>query len=115
MRNVPQFYASNEQRVDAFEYTDLYHAVSTGDMLKEAERIMYDAWRANGREDAGTCVLGAGIEIWVVKPGGRIANPEVVIRQVAQGNVSSHAAAKPAIEFLREQGINARWNDGRMD
>jgi hypothetical protein len=84
-------------------------------MLKEAERIMYDAWRANGREDAGTCVLGAGIEVWVVKPGGRIANPEVVIRQVAQGNVSSHAAAKPAIEFLREQGINARWNDGRMD
>ena len=52
MRNVPQFYASNDQRVDAFEYTDLYHAVETSDMLKEAERIMYDAWRANGREDA---------------------------------------------------------------
>ncbi len=115
MRNVPQFYASNDQRVDAFEYTDLYHAVETSDTLKEAERIMHKEHEANGYDDRGTCVLGAGIEVWVVKPGGRIANPEVVISQVAQGNVSSHAAAKPAIEFLREQGINARWNDGRMD
>ncbi len=115
MRNVPQFYASNNHRVDAYEHADIFPGVETGNLLREAERIMHDEHEANGFDDRGTCVLGAGIELWVVKPGGRIANPEVVIRQVAQGNVSSHAAAKPAIEFLREHGINARWSDGRMD
>jgi hypothetical protein len=115
MRNVPQFYSKNDQRVDAFEHADLFPATKAGNLLREAERIMHAEHESNGYDDRGTCVLGAGIEVWVVKPGARVARPEVLIRQVAQGNVSSHAAAKPAIEFLREQGINARWNDGRMD
>ena len=74
-------------------------------LLREAKRIMYVEHEANGYDDHGTCVLGAGIEV-----GGR-----VVIRQVSQGNVSAYAAAKPAIEFLQEHGIGALWNDGRMD
>ena len=115
MRNVPQFYTGNDRRVDAFEHADLFPGVKTGNLLREAERIMHAEHEANGFDDRGTCVLGAGIEVWVVKPGGRIANPEVVIRQVAQGNLSSHAAAKPAIEFLQENGVSARWSDGRMD
>ena len=114
MRNVPQFYASNNHRVDAYTLNELVLG-ETHDLLKQAERIMHEEHEANGFDDRGTCVLGAGIEVWHVKPGGRIANPTVVIRQVVQGNVSSYAAAKPAIEFLREQGISARWNDGRMD
>lgn len=73
--------------------------------LREAERIMHDEWEANGFDDRGTCVLGAGIAV----------DGRVVIRQVAQGNVSSHAAAKPAIEFLRKHGFSARWDDGIMD
>ena len=75
------------------------------DCMAQAERIMNAAHELNGCDDRGTCVLGAGIEV----------NGTVRIRQVSQGNMSAHAAAKPAIEFLREQGINARWNDGRMD
>jgi hypothetical protein len=115
MRSVPPYYAGNEERVAAFEHADLFPGVETGNLLLEAKRIMHAEHEANGFDDRGTCVLGAGIEVWVVKPGGRIANPEVVIRQVSQGNCSSYAAAEPAIEFLRENGINARWNDGRMD
>ena len=115
MRNVPQFYTSNDRRVDAYEHADLSPGVKTGNLLNEAKYIMHREWEANGYDDRGSCVLGAGIEIWVVKPGARVAKPEVVIRQVAQGNLSSSAAAEPAIEFLREQGIDARWNDGRMD
>jgi len=74
-------------------------------LLREAERIMHVEHEANGYDDHGTCVLGAGIEV----------NGTVRIRQVSQGNMSAYAAAKPAIEFLQENGINARWNDGRMD
>ena len=114
MRNVPTFSASSERRVDAFEAADLKGG-ECHDLLVEATEIMYGAWRANGREDAGTCVLGAGIEVWVVEPRARAAKPRVVIGQVSQGNVSSHAAAKPALEFLLAQGIEARWFDGRMD
>ena len=115
MRNVPQFHTGNDRRVDAFEHADLFPGVKTGNLIQRAKQIMHDEHEANGFDDRGTCVLGAGIELWVVKPGGRVANPEVVIGQVAQGNVSSHAAAKPAIEFLAEHGIEARWADGRMD
>ena len=115
MRNVPQFYTGNDRMVDALEHADLFPGVKTGNLIHRAKQIMHDEHEANGFDDRGTCVLGAGVEVWVVKPGGRIAEPEVVIGQVAQGNLSSHAAAKPAIEFLRENGINARWNDGRMD
>lgn len=74
-------------------------------LLREAERIMHVEHEANGYDDHGTSVLGAGIEV----------NGTVRVRQVSQGNMSAYAAAKPAIEFLQGQGINARWNDGRMD
>ena len=114
MKTLPMYYTTSGTDVDAYTLPELREG-KVYDLLKEAEEIMYDAWRANGREDAGSCVLGAGIEVWHVKPRARIAKPLVVIRQVAQGNVSSHSASQPAIEFLREQGINARWNDGRLD
>jgi len=75
------------------------------DCMAQAERIMHAAHALNGHDDHGTCVLGAGIEV----------NGTVRIRQVSQGNMSAYAAAEPAIEFLRKNGIPARWNDGRMD
>ena len=74
-------------------------------LLREAERIMHVEHEANGYDDRGTCVLGAGIAV----------DGRVVIMQVSQGNCSAHAAAKPAIEFLREHGFSARWDDGIMD
>ena len=75
-------------------------------LIHEAKRIMHREWEANGYDDRGTCVLGAGIEV----------DGRVVIRQVSQGNQSAYMAAKPAIDFLREHGItSANWNDGRMD
>ena len=74
-------------------------------LLREAERIMHKEHEANGYDDRGTCVLGAGIKV----------DGRLVARQVSQGNCSAYAAAKPAIEFLREHGIDARWDDGIMD
>ena len=114
MRDVPQYNVDGPV-VRAYEHADIYPGVETGNLLREAERIMHKEHEANGYDDRGTCVLGAGIELMMVKPGARTAHREVVIRQVAQGNLSSYAAAKPAIEFLREHGIDAGWNDGRMD
>ncbi len=74
-------------------------------LLREAERMVHAEWEANGYEDSGTCVIGAGIAI----------DGTVAIKQVSQGNMSSYAAAKPAIKFLKENGIDAYWDDGRMD
>lgn len=79
--------------------------MNRANLLREAEQIMHVEWESNGYDDRGTCVLGAGIAV----------DGTVAIRQVTQGNVSSHAAAKPAIKFLKEHGIDARWDDGIMD
>ena len=75
------------------------------DLIYEAERIMHVEHEANGFSDYGTCVLGAGIMI----------DGQLEIRQVTQGNMSAYDAAKPAIEFLRNHGFDAKWHDGRMD
>ena len=48
-------------------------------LLREAERIMHVEHEANGYEEPGTSVLGAGVEV-----GGR-----VVLRQLTQGNMSA--------------------------
>ena len=74
-------------------------------LLRKAEQIMLSEWRENEYEDRGTCVLGAGIMV----------NGSVAISQVTQGNMSSYSAAKPAIKFLNDNGIDARWYDGIMD
>ena len=74
-------------------------------LLRKAEQIMHDEWKANGYDDRGTSVILAGIKV----------DGSVVIKQVNQGNLSSYAAAKPAIKFLNEHGIDACWYDGIMD
>lgn len=74
-------------------------------LIREAEQIMYVQHESNGGDDYGSCVLGAGIRV----------DGQLAIRQVNQGNMSSYDAAKPAIEFLRNHGLNAVWDDGVMD
>lgn len=115
MKHLPQFYQSNERTVDAYTHPELFDSGRINNLLQEARRIAYDEWESNGFDDRGSCVLGAGIEVWAVKPRARVARPVVVVRQVSQGNLSSAAAAEPAIQFLRQNGIDASWNDGRMD
>lgn len=63
--------------------------------------------------DGGTCVMGEGLEVQVLPP--RCRNPVMVqvVRQPFQGN--NYQALRYAQEYLKSQGIETKYNQGRMD
>ena len=80
----------------------------------DAAQFMVDEDARVCRDD-GTCVLGAGIAVYAIPNGCR--NPQQCFLTVApfQGNVGSYNASKRALEWLKSQGVEAYWYDGRMD
>ena len=73
---------------------------------KKAEKLWYDTWVEQGKEDIGTCTLGTHI---VTEVGVRIQAPPV------QGNMSKFYSSEPVLQFLAEHGISAKYEDGRVD
>ena len=65
--------------------------------------------------DEGTCVLGAGIACYAVPKGCRKPRQILLTDAPFQGNVGSQRASNRALQWLKEQGIEAYWYDGRMD
>ena len=72
--------------------------------------------------DEGTCVLGAGIAVQAIPNGSGEAaqgchKPRQILLTEApfQGNLGSQRASDRALAWLKEQGIDAYWYDGRMD
>jgi hypothetical protein len=67
--------------------------------------------------DTGTCVLGAGICIYVILKGKRNPSRMNIIRAPFQGNVGSYQALKPCLEYLQTNcpELGAYWEDGNMD
>lgn len=69
--------------------------------------------------DRGCCVLGAGIEIYVLPP--RCKHPRtltiITFNEVSpcQGEHAASSVSNAVIEFLKENGLEARYNHGRMD
>lgn len=75
---------------------------------------MATADAAVGR-DTGTCVLGAGVAVYVVPKGCRVDRRRILIDAPFQGNVGSRIACTRALEHLRSAGLDVFWHDGRMD
>jgi hypothetical protein len=88
--------------ISGFEYAD---RLSNPEYIEKAQKMWYDNWIKLGSKDQGTCVLGAHIDSSV----GRINPPPV------QGNVSKYESAKVVMDYLDDQGISWRYNDGVMD
>jgi len=65
--------------------------------------------------DAGTCVIGAGIAVYAIPKGCRKPQQCLLTDAPFQGNVGSYNASKRALEWLKSQGVEAYWYDGRMD
>jgi hypothetical protein len=69
--------------------------------------------------DQGTCVLGAGIEVWYLAPRCRIHRTHMIISQHqvtgAQGSLVWEASVNEVLAFLKSEGIIAFYNQGRMD
>jgi hypothetical protein len=85
-------------------------------ILRKAEQIWFETWVAQGSVDQGSCCGGKGLEASVIKPRQRYPRTRNVVScNFVQGNISAQNSHGPALEFLRENGIDATYNDGWMD
>lgn len=83
------------------------------------------AWReASVKEyqrtgDSGSCIMGDGIYAFVVPPRCRKPQKVMLIRSssvaCAQGSLHYEACYKVALEMLKEAGLEAHYDYGRMD
>ena len=102
-----------ERVIEAYEVKDLEPKVF---VLRNAEWIWFETWVAQGSIDQGSCCGGKGLEVDFVRPRERYPRTtNVVSCNFVQGNVAAQLSCEPALQYLKEHGINARYNDGWMD
>jgi len=103
----------DEKVVTAYELKELQRKLP---IFREAERIWYETWVAQGSIDEGTCCGGKGLEVDFVRPRQRYPRTiNVASCNFVQGNIAAQKSYEPALKYLKENGIDARYNDGWMD
>ncbi len=113
MKTAPRFYTGNPDTVLAYQPVDLEKFNAE---LRTAEQLWNQEWRAQGATDEGSCCGGKGIQVWFCGPRKRTAEPKTIIQAPpVQGNLSAQRSVGPALEYLKEQGIEARYYDGWMN
>jgi hypothetical protein len=65
--------------------------------------------------DEGTCVLGAGVAIYVIPKGARNPRMRLLTQAPFQGNVGSFRASQRALAMIQDNLEGAFWYDGVMD
>lgn len=110
MKNAPM-YGLDGPVVNAFQKKDL-----DPEILEQADTLWWKEWVLQGEQDEGTCCLGKGLEVQYLSKGRRVAEwCNIVNFNYVQGNVTAQKTYGPALKFLKENGIEARYNDGNMD
>ncbi len=113
MKTAPRYYAGNPETVLAYQPVDLE---KLGPELRFAEQLWNEEWIFQGAKDEGSCCGGKGIQVWFCGPRTRTAEPKTIIpAPPVQGNLSAQRSVGPALEYLKEQGIDARYYAGWMD
>ena len=103
----------NGEVIDAYQVKDLE---TQSLILRQAKQIWYETWVAQGSIDEGSCCGGKGLEVYFVQPRQRYPRTRNVVScDWVQGNLSASRSHGPALEYLKEHGINAWYNDGWMD
>lgn len=101
------------QKIEAYTPTELESLKHHGAI---AQNIWYQNWKDQGGHDVGTCTGGKGLRVWYLGKGKRKPVEMTITRcDWVQGNLSASASVKPAIKYLKDQGINATYYDGWMD
>jgi len=99
--------------VAAYQDADL---VALESVFAEAERLWVKEWRDQGSEDRGSCCGGKGIEVRHIGKGCRNYGWVMVVPcDFVQGNMSAEGTVGPAMEYLKAQGVDCKYNDGWMD
>ena len=95
------------READQISLVNLHPALQDAVFMVDEDRLKF--------RDEGTCVLGAGIAVWVKERYARNSSVRILIRAPFQGNVGSAKSCDRALAYLKEQGIAAFWHDGVMD
>lgn len=102
-----------DQTITAYQPKDLERLRKHGD---EASELWYSEWHKQGSNDNGTCCGGKAIRVWYLDKGKRIPTEKAIVRCTwVQGNTSASQSVKPALDYLKAQGIEAEYYDGWMD
>lgn len=80
-------------------------------------------WKCKTREyiekngDMGSCVLGAGIDVYHLPKRARKPKTITIINapSMAQGSICWEHSVKDIIQYLKDNGIEAHYNCGWMD
>jgi hypothetical protein len=108
------------EEIIVYAAEDLYYTNNTpADAITKAKEL----WNSKTQEyvknngDIGTCVLGAGIEVWFLPTKCKKPRKLMIIGQpcCAQGSICWEHSVDEIIAYLKEYGIEANYNCGFMD
>ena len=99
--------------VTAYQDKDL---VKLHELALLAESLWFHEWVGQGQPDRGTCTLGKGFEIYYLPKRARRPVTRMLVHcNFVQGNVTDYETGHVVKKFLDEHGVQADYNDGRMD
>ena len=99
--------------INAYQPKDLDRLKEHGE---QAARLWFDEWQRQGAADHGTCCAGKSLRVWFIDKGKRIPCELPIARcNWVQGNLAASRSVKPALDYLKAQGIEAEYYDGWMD
>ena len=112
MKSIEVFYKGSGKFVEAYEKEDRDWLIP---LALEAKEIWYQEWLNQGSPRKGTCCGGKGLEVWYRGPRKRSAKPvNLVACDFVQGNQAAYDSHKPALDYLKKNGVVAEYNDGWM-
>lgn len=90
-------------------------------LIEQAKTMWIDLAQKEfqSKGDSGCCVIGAGLEVYVLPP--RCKHPQslqlISFNEVSpcQGESAVQNTSKQIVEFLKQHGLETRYNYGRMD
>lgn len=91
------------------------------DVIAKAKELWAEICERNFAEfgDEGSCVIGAGIVVDYCGPRCRTAKDYMIIRagevSRAQGSLNWEHGKNEVLAFLKQNGVDARYDCGRMD
>lgn len=114
-----KLYPSSKDAIDVYQPIDIderyRYVITKASALWETRCKAY----LNAHGDQGTCVLGAGIEIYYLAPRCRRPGKKMIISAsricAAQGASVWESSVKEVLEYLRKRGIECQYNSGNMD
>ena len=113
MKQTEKYYKGSNDFVNAYEKKDLEKLT---EVFQTARSIWYGEWLKQGENDEGSCCGGKGLEVYYIAPRCRSAKPiNIVSCNWVQGNVSAFRSKTKALDYLKENNIDASYNDGWMD